>query len=34
VAQVATGRRVATLVQDFSAGGESFDGSSPSWARR
>jgi Tol biopolymer transport system component len=34
VAQVATGRKVATLVQDFSGGGESFDGSNPSWARR
>jgi Tol biopolymer transport system component len=34
VAQVASGRRVATLVQDFSAGGESFDGSNPSWGRR
>jgi len=34
VAQLSTGRRVATLVQDFNAGGESFDGSSPSWGRR
>lgn len=34
VAQLSNGRKVATLVQDFSAGGESFDGSSPSWARR
>lgn len=34
VAQIATGRKVATLVQDFSGGGESFDGSNPSWGRR
>ena len=34
VAQVSNGRKLSTLVQDFSAGGESFDGSSPSWARR
>ncbi len=34
VAQLSNGRKVATLVQDFSAGGESFDGSSPSWGRR
>ncbi|HYI37038.1 MAG TPA: hypothetical protein VEX39_10555 [Thermoleophilaceae bacterium] len=34
VAQISSGRKVATLVQDFNAGGESFDGSAPSWARR
>lgn len=34
VAQLSNGRKVATLVQDFSGGGESFDGSSPAWARR
>ena len=34
VAQVSNGRKLSTLVQDFNAGGESFDGSSPSWARR
>jgi len=34
VAQVSNGRKVATLVQDFGGGGESFDGSNPSWARR
>ena len=32
VAQLSTGRKLATLVQDFSGGGESFDGSNPSWA--
>ena len=34
VARLSTGRKLATLVQDFSGGGESFDGSSPSWGRR
>ena len=31
VAQLSNGRKLATLVQDFTGGGESFDGSSPSW---
>ncbi len=34
VARLSNGRKLATLVHDFSAGGESFDGSDPSWARR
>jgi len=34
VAQVKNGRTVATLVQDVSGGGESFNGSNPSWGRR
>lgn len=34
VAQLSNGRRLSTLVQDYDAGGESFDGSNPSWARR
>ncbi len=34
VAQLSNGRKLATLVQDFSGGGESFDGSNPSWGRR
>jgi Tol biopolymer transport system component len=34
VARLSNGRRVARLVQDFNAGGESFDGSNPAWARR
>ena len=34
VAQLSNGRKLSTLVQDFNAGGESFDGSSPSWGRR
>ncbi len=34
VARLSSGRTVATLVRDFSAGGERFDGSDPSWGRR
>jgi len=34
VARVSNGRTVATVVQDVSGGGESFDGSNPSWGRR
>ncbi|MGI8749504.1 MAG: TolB family protein [Thermoleophilaceae bacterium] len=34
VAQVKNGRTVATLLQDVSAGGESVNGSNPSWGRR
>ena len=34
VAQVSNGRTVATLLRDVSGGGESFDGSNPSWGRR
>lgn len=34
VAQAKNGRTVSTLVQDVSGGGESFNGSAPSWAAR
>lgn len=34
VARLSDGRRLLSLVRNFNAGGESFTGSNPSWARR